>query len=96
MVYPDAAWWAMDRGLIVRKDWMEKLGIPEPKTEEDYINMAVAFAKGDPDGNGQNDTAGFTPVGTGFLVSQGWTGYGYTDWNLDERHRWQVPSGCLW
>ena len=96
LTYADAAWWAMDRGLIVRKDWMEKLGISDPKTEEDYINMAVAFAKNDPDGNGQNDTAGLTPVGTGFLISQGWPGYGYTDWNWmkdsDGKYR-QAVSG---
>jgi putative aldouronate transport system substrate-binding protein len=77
--YADSAWWAMDRGLIVRKDWREKLGIPEPKTEEDYINLAVAFAKQDPDGNGQNDTAGYTPVAPWILTSQGWPGFGYTD-----------------
>ncbi len=96
LTYSDAAWWAMDRGLIVRKDWMEKLGISEPKTEEDYINMTMAFAKNDPDGNGQNDTAGLTPVGTGFLVSQGWTGFGYTDrvWmkDTDAKYR-QAVSG---
>ena len=79
MTYADSRYWAMDRGLIVRKDWMEKLGIAEPKTEEDWINMAVAFAKNDPDGNGQNDTAGFTPTGPFCLTSQAWPGFGYTD-----------------
>jgi putative aldouronate transport system substrate-binding protein len=77
--YGDPAWWAMDRGLIVRKDWMEQLGISDPKTEEDYINMTVAFATKDPDGNGMADTAGFTPVAPWILTSQGWPGYGYTD-----------------
>ena len=80
MTYSDPAWWAMDRGLIARKDWMDKVGMPDPKTEEDYINLTVAFAKNDPDGNGQADTAGFTPVGSWILISQGWTGFGYTDW----------------
>lgn len=78
--YADPAWWAMDRGMIVRKDWMEELGISEPVTEEDWINMAVAFAKKDPDKNGQNDTVGFTPQNAGFLSSQTIAGFGYTDW----------------
>lgn len=78
--YADPAWWAMDRGLIVRKDWLEKLGITDPKSEDEYIDMCVKFAKADPDGNGQDDTVGFTPVGPWILVSQGWTGFGYTDW----------------
>ena len=80
LTYSDPTWWVMDRGLIVRKDWMEKLGISQPKTEEDYINMTVAFAKQDPDGNGQNDTVGFTPVSPEMMFSQGWTGYGYMDY----------------
>jgi putative aldouronate transport system substrate-binding protein len=78
--YGDAAWWAMDRGLIARKDWLDKLGMAAPKTEEDYINLTVALAKNDPDGNGENDTVGFVPVGPWILLSQGWTGFGYTDW----------------
>jgi putative aldouronate transport system substrate-binding protein len=94
--YADSAWWSMDRGLIVRKDWMEKLGISDPKTEDDYINMVVAFAKNDPDGNGQDDTAGFTPVAPWILTSQGWTGFGYTDgrWmkDTDGKYR-QAISG---
>jgi putative aldouronate transport system substrate-binding protein len=78
--YSDPAWWAMDRGLIVRRDWMNLLGIDEPETEEDYINMTVAFATEDPDGNRAADTSGFTPVAPWILISQGWTGFGYTDW----------------
>lgn len=84
--YENSTWWAMDRGLIVRKDWMEKLGIAMPVTPDDYINMAVAFAKKDPDGNGKADTVGFTPDNTGFLTSQGWPGFGYTDF------RWMKGS----
>jgi putative aldouronate transport system substrate-binding protein len=93
-MYSDPAYWSMDRGLIVRKDWMEKLGISDPKTEEDYINMAVAFAKEDPDGNGQDDTAGFAPHEIGFLFSQTWTGFGYTDgmyWVKDADGKYVMP-----
>lgn len=43
---------------IIRKDWLENLGLEEPKTVEDLYNVAKAFTEEDPDGNGQNDTVG--------------------------------------
>lgn len=49
--------------LWVRKDWLDKLGLAVPKTLDDIYNVSVAFAKKDPDGNGKNDTYGFTGMG---------------------------------
>lgn len=49
--------------LWVRKDWLDKLGLEVPKTLEDFKNVAIAFATKDPDGNGKNDTFGFTGQG---------------------------------
>lgn len=93
-MYSDPAYWGMDRGLIVRKDWMDKLGIAEPETEQDYIDMTVAFAKEDPDGNGQGDTAGYTPDNPNFNFSQVWTGFGYTDmmyWAKGDDGKYRMP-----
>lgn len=45
--------------LFVRKDWREKLGMPQPKTWEDVAKLAKAFTTQDPDGNGKADTYGF-------------------------------------
>lgn len=45
--------------MFIRHDWLENLKLPEPKTFEDFINIAIAFTNDDPDGNGQNDTYGF-------------------------------------
>lgn len=51
--------------LFIRKDWREKLGLPLPETWKDVHDMAVAFTKDDPDGDGKADTYGFTmPVST--------------------------------
>jgi putative aldouronate transport system substrate-binding protein len=52
---------AMDRveGVVIRKDWLDKLGLPVPKTIDDYYKVAKAFTTQDPDGNGKNDTYGF-------------------------------------
>ncbi|MBP3962852.1 extracellular solute-binding protein [Paenibacillus lignilyticus] len=45
---------------IVRKDWLDKLGLKEPKTLDEYYNVLKAFKEKDPDGNGKNDTYGLS------------------------------------
>lgn len=42
----------------IRKDWLDNLGLEGPKKYEDVFKIAKAFAKQDPDGNGQDDTLG--------------------------------------
>lgn len=44
--------------LWYRDDWAKKLGLAEPKTQEDLWNMAKLFAKEDPNGTGV-PTVGF-------------------------------------
>lgn len=44
--------------LWVRTDWLHKLNLPEPRTMDDVYQIATAFAKQDPDGNGKDDTFG--------------------------------------
>jgi putative aldouronate transport system substrate-binding protein len=44
--------------VLIRADWLEKLGLPVPKTLDDYFNTAKAFVEQDPDGNGVKDTFG--------------------------------------
>lgn len=45
-------------GIVIRKDWLAKLGLKEPKTVEDLYTVAKAFREQDPDGNGKKDTYG--------------------------------------
>ncbi|SDM80961.1 putative aldouronate transport system substrate-binding protein [Paenibacillus sp. yr247] len=45
-------------GVVIRKDWLDKLGLPIPKTIDDFAKVAVAFAKNDPDGDGKENTYG--------------------------------------
>ena len=52
--------------MFFRKDWMDKLNLEEPKSFADVIKIATAFAKEDPDGNGQDDTVGL-PLGAGIF-----------------------------
>ncbi len=46
-------------GLVVRKDWLDKLGLKAPATLDDFMTVAKAFTEKDPDGNGKNDTYGY-------------------------------------
>ncbi|MDF2924651.1 MAG: ytcQ [Paenibacillaceae bacterium] len=45
-------------GVIYRKDWLDNLGLKEPKTLDELYNMMKAFTLNDPDQNGKNDTYG--------------------------------------
>lgn len=45
---------------MIRKDWLDNLGLEVPETLDEYIEVLRAFTHNDPDGNGQNDTYGFS------------------------------------
>ncbi|MBM3131197.1 MAG: extracellular solute-binding protein [Chloroflexi bacterium] len=45
-------------GLVIRKDWLDKLGLKTPTTMDELFVVAKAFTEKDPDGNGKNDTYG--------------------------------------
>lgn len=47
------------KNLIVRKDWLAKVGKEVPTTLDELYEVMKAFTFDDPDGNGQNDTYGF-------------------------------------
>jgi ABC-type glycerol-3-phosphate transport system substrate-binding protein len=44
--------------LAIRKDWLDKLGLPMPDTIGELYETAKRFVHDDPDGNGENDTVG--------------------------------------
>ncbi|NRF91994.1 extracellular solute-binding protein [Paenibacillus frigoriresistens] len=48
-----------ERVIYVRKDWMDKLGIKEPKTSDEFLDMLRAFRDKDPNGNGKKDEVPF-------------------------------------
>ncbi len=45
-------------GLVIRKDWLDKLGLAVPTTLDELLAVAKAFTEKDPDGNGKKDTYG--------------------------------------
>ncbi|MEU5591605.1 sugar ABC transporter substrate-binding protein [Streptomyces sp. NPDC020298] len=44
--------------LMIRKDWLKKLGLKAPTTWQQMLDVAEAFATRDPDGDGKKDTYG--------------------------------------
>jgi putative aldouronate transport system substrate-binding protein len=82
-------------GIVIRKDWLKNVGInrdlTQPVTLNDVYAIAKAFAQGDPDKNGRNDT-------TGLLVCMGQDGNlsGYILEMLDVANgggnKWQEDS----
>lgn len=51
----------VNRCMVFRADWAEKLGInANPKTLDELYMMLKAFRENDPDGDGQKDTYGMT------------------------------------
>lgn len=58
--------------VFIRADWMENLGLKEPKSLDDILNIAHAFVYNDPDGNGKNDTLGIPMEGPGGFAGATW------------------------
>lgn len=50
--------------LNIRKDWLDRLGLPMPKTMDELHDALHAFTYKDPDGNGKDDTVGFALYGS--------------------------------
>ncbi|MGI6173748.1 MAG: hypothetical protein ACOYI8_07570 [Christensenellales bacterium] len=92
MTYYDASYWCMDRGLYIRTDWLENLGLEMPTTGDELLKTMQAFAENDPDGNGEKDTIGFA-YNAVFPTSQQIACYGYTDgrW-VKSGDRWVLPA----
>ncbi|MFC5450025.1 extracellular solute-binding protein [Paenibacillus aestuarii] len=43
---------------LIRKDWLDKLGLKMPTNYDELKQVVTAFTKNDPDGNGKDDTTG--------------------------------------
>ncbi|TDF91206.1 extracellular solute-binding protein [Paenibacillus piri] len=43
----------------IRKDWLDNVGLPMPRTMDEFYTALKAFVDKDPDKNGKNDTYGY-------------------------------------
>lgn len=57
--------------LWIRKDWLDKLGLEEPKTLEDVLHVAREFIAKDPGENGAGNTIGFAVNATQPVLGNG-------------------------
>lgn len=75
-------------GISYRKDWLDKLGLAEPQTIDDFYAMLKAFTEGDPDGNGIHDTYGLavSKYPLPWDMMQVWFG-APNKWGIDENGR---------
>jgi putative aldouronate transport system substrate-binding protein len=48
-------------GLLIRKDWLDKLGLQEPRTLDDWYTALKSIKERDPNGNGELDEIPFMP-----------------------------------
>lgn len=54
--------------VVWRTDWLKKVGIHKmPHTLDEFTDALYKFAKNDPDGNGKNDTYGFSDSSMDFF-----------------------------
>jgi putative aldouronate transport system substrate-binding protein len=77
---------------ILRKDWLDQLGLQPPKTLDEIYKIMKAFTENDPDGNGKKDTIGLTAS-----VSQ--TAMGSLSWVENVQNgsygKWKEKDGKL-
>lgn len=75
-------------GSMIRQDWLDKVGLPMPKTQEDYVKVLEAFRDKDPNGNGQKDELPTGGRGEARWMDHLFAMYGvamfegYPDWDL--------------
>lgn len=53
--YNDVKNLSLTQQYYIRKDWLAKLGLEEPKTVDELYNVLVTFRDKDPNGNGKKD-----------------------------------------
>lgn len=77
--------------ILMRQDWLDAVGMEYPKTLDEMRDVLEAFTTQDPDGNGQNDTVGYSttePSSTTGTTGFDWVFYAYgreyADYMLDE------------
>ena len=60
--------------LVIRKDWLDNLGLEIPTTLDELFDVMYAFTYNDPDGNGRNDTWGFGAFVESDITLKGYPG----------------------
>ena len=75
------------RNTFIRKDWLDKLGLPLPSTTEEFYAALVAFRDHDPGNVGRQNVIPFS-MGNEVFWSSRTIAYPFIDQNLNTRDRW--------
>ena len=80
-------------GAMIRKDWLDNLGLDMPTTQEEFVEVLRAFKNDDPNGNGIADE-----IPTGGRAEARWMGqlfgqYGIAMW--EGYPQWDIYDGEL-
>lgn len=73
MAIPSTTFLGQHSMLWIRQDWLDTLNLERPSTLEQVFDVARAFVKNDPDGNGKADTIGI-PSNRWVLGANNWFG----------------------
>ncbi|MDR1467830.1 MAG: extracellular solute-binding protein [Spirochaetaceae bacterium] len=76
-----------NRNMFIRKDWLDKLGLPIPKTTEEFYRALLAFKEKDPGGVGRKAVIPFG-MRNGFDYAIQPICYAFIDPNLSLKDRW--------
>lgn len=79
----------------IRTDWLENLGLEMPETLEEFAEVMHAFTYDDPDGNGINDTIGYS-FNLATMVGVGRTGQNlFGAFGIPKGHTIELADGTV-
>jgi putative aldouronate transport system substrate-binding protein len=85
-----------DSFLVIRKDWLDNLGIKVPTTTDELYSVMKAFAENDPDKNGKNDTVPFAAfVNPSDMGALGQIENSFTGVNTSVNGKWKLQDGKI-
>ncbi|TDF91226.1 extracellular solute-binding protein [Paenibacillus piri] len=76
---------------MLRKDWLDKLNLKVPETMDDLYKVLKAFTEQDPDGNGKNDTIGFS----GYVDADGLGRFTWVRDVFNQANGWKVDGNQI-
>ena len=80
-------------GAMIRQDWLDKLGLKMPVTQEEFVDVLRAFKTQDPNGNGQADE-----IPTGGRAEARWMDYLFSMYGIamwEGFPQWDIYDGEL-
>ncbi|MCS7460772.1 extracellular solute-binding protein [Paenibacillus doosanensis] len=85
-----------DQFLVIRKDWLDNLGLKVPTTTDELYTVMKAFAEKDPDKNGKNDTIPFAAYlnAPSDMASLGAIENSFTGANV-KNDKWKLQDGKI-